>query len=192
MPVSDDRVVRSLVLQHGLLNAHISGDLCWWPTNGEVSIAHLPSAATVLLGLKGPNGEVERVAVGDVTGAITILSLPELHHVDVWNPHRTAVTSMAVEISTDENLRLITADADGNVHMIGAGLPRKGILMRRVGKRITAIRIQKKVIILMSGWLRLTFERLGKFNIIQKQVPAKRLTQTKLPIVNRSSTPVQA
>ncbi len=191
MSAVTDPVVRSLVLQQGLLNAHISGDLCWWPMNGEAVIAHLPDPATVLLGMEVKSGDISHVAIGDVKGAITILSLPDLHHVSASVPHQAAITSMAFEINNENQVRLISADADGNVHITGEGLPRKGIQMRRVGRRITSIRIQKGEIILMSGWLRMRFKRLGEFNLVEEQQP-RRFTQTKFAVLNQTPTPVEA
>jgi hypothetical protein len=152
----------------------------------------MSAPATVLLGIKGESGNISRVAIGDVTGAITILSLPDLHHVSACIPHQAPVTSMAFENNSDHKFRLISADAHGNVHLIGDGLPRKGIQMRRVGRRITSIRIQKNEIILMSGWLRMKFRRLGEFNLIEELQPSRRFTQTKLYGLNQTPTQVEA
>jgi len=192
MSAVTDPVVRSLVLQQGLLNAHISGDLCWWPTNGEAIIAHLPDPATVLLGMEDNFGGISHVAIGDIKGAITILSLPDLNHVSASVPHQAAITSMAFEINNVNQVRLISADAEGNVHITGDGLPRKGIQMRRVGRRITSIKIQKDEVILMSGWLRMRFKRLGEFNLIEEQMQSRRFTQTKLTAINQTPTQVEA
>lgn len=190
---SDDPVVRSLVLQQGFVNAHASGDLRYWPKAGRVKTVHLPATATVLLGLGGPQGHIWRVAVGDRTGAISLLTLPELNLVESWAPHQAPVTALFAESSDTGEMRLISADSDGDVRIVGADLPREGRLLRRLGERITAIRAESDRLILMCGWQRRVFSRVGEQIATPVASKPQREVKTRLPVVlTRTTTPAQA
>ena len=73
MSQSKNPVVRSLVVEAGILNAHADGMVRLWPRHGRARNTRLPETATCLLALIGPQGKVWRVAIGDRSGAITLM-----------------------------------------------------------------------------------------------------------------------
>ena len=72
------QVVRSIVMPNGIVTAHADRNLIFKPVNGRERIAKLPRRVTVMMGCLGPQGVVFRLLVGDASGAVHLLSLPEM------------------------------------------------------------------------------------------------------------------
>ncbi|MDP6906662.1 MAG: hypothetical protein QF440_04520 [Candidatus Thalassarchaeaceae archaeon] len=181
-----DPVIRSLVLEKGFINAHKSGDLVWWPKNGEIAIAHLHEGASIILGIGENDQNITHVAVGGVDGSVTLLSLPKLDYIDSWCPHKSPVTALFLEKHSGNQFRFITADSQGNVNLIGYQLPRTGVKILNLGRRITSISANREQLIVMSGWQRMVFNRKGSTITNNRKNISRRMIQTKLPLINRS------
>jgi len=180
----DDTVIRSLVLESGILNAHASGRLRWWPRNGVPREMQLTAPATVLLGLKGPQGTVWRVAVGDEAGGIRRISLPDLVPVDHWIGDGHGISALAAWRDAAGRRHLICGDGLGRVRTLESG--GRGELFE-VGEAITGLRVDRGRVVVSRGWRRSVHDWTGSI------VPAasfagrpstggRRWVQTALPV----------
>lgn len=192
MPRPTDPVIRSLVLQSGLLNAHASGALCWWPRNGCSRRILLDAPATVLLGMGGPQGHIWRFAVGDVDGGVQVLGLPDLRSVVAWRPSECTITALCLEATRERTWRLFSGDAEGEVHRLEMEGPESGTRLHGVGSRITAIRADPHRLTLMCGWQRRTLSRIGERLVAPTRDKPAPVLQTRLQVSRGNSTAVPA
>jgi hypothetical protein len=184
MSHSNNPVVRSLVVEAGILNSHADGMVRLWPRHGRARNTRLPETATCLLALIGPQGKVWRVAIGDRSGAITLLSVPELNVLARWKMHRAPITAICVDDSRISVRGMISADAEGDIRMIGDDVEQKHSLLARVRSRPTSLRVINDEIIVMSGWKMMTLNRATNEQVVSP-TPA-RWVQTTLPTLGGS------
>lgn len=180
--MTDDVVIRSLVLESGILNAHATGRLRWWPRHGVPREIRLTAPATVLLGLSGPQGKTWRVAVGDEQGGVRRLSLPDLVPVDHWIGDGVPTSALSTWRDAAGRRHLLCGDHEGKIR----SLDTKGRNpMFEVGEAVTGLRVDRGRIIVSCGWRRSVHDWTGAL------VPAENLgansrgrrwVQTALPV----------
>ena len=68
-------VIRSMVTPGGNVIAMDDSTIVWKPRDGKQRRVRIEARASVLLGLIGPNGLVDRVVVGDEYGGVNIILL---------------------------------------------------------------------------------------------------------------------
>jgi hypothetical protein len=185
MSHNNNPVVRSLVVEAGIVNAYADGMIRLWPRLGQARNVKLPETSTCLLALIGPQGKVWRVAVGDCSGTITLLSIPELNVLECWKLHHAPITALCVDDSRISERGMISGDAEGEIRLIGDDIDSKASLLTRIRSRPTSLRVINDEIIVMSGWKMMTLNRT-KTNQVTIKAPAARWVQTTLPAIANS------
>ena len=79
--------------------------------------------ASVLLGLIGPDGMVDRVVAGDVCGGVNLISLDSMEVVDRFVVGNTKIRSLCASSISGESI--LVGCENGSVFMIGANVPNR-------------------------------------------------------------------
>ena len=68
-------VIRSMLTSEGSIVAMDDATILWKPKIGRSKRARIEAPASVLLGLVGPSGRVDRIVAGDQYGGVSIINL---------------------------------------------------------------------------------------------------------------------
>lgn len=152
-------VVRSLVTPEGCLVAMDDGIVQWRPHQGTNRRVKLDAIATVMLVLKGPSMKMETAVIGDAHGGVTLVTIPTMERVDKFSVEGGVVRSMCAVSSSDTSF--LVATQTGQVWMVGAQVPKRGIKLFTYDGPITSMRLHKHMIHIQSGWNRASYSMDG-------------------------------
>ena len=152
-------VIRSLVTPEGCLVAMDDGIVQWRPHQGTNRRVKLDAIATVMLVLKGPSMKMETAVIGDAHGGVTLLTIPMLEKVDKFSVEGGVVRSMCTVSSSETSF--LVATQTGQVWMVGAQVPKRGIKLFTHDGPITSMRLLKHMIHIQSGWNRASYSMDG-------------------------------
>ena len=152
-------VVRSLVTPQGCLVAMDDGLIQWRPNTGPNRRMKLDAIATVMVVLKGPSLSIETAVIGDAQGGVTLLSLPAMEVIDKFAVEGGVVRSMCTVSSSESSF--LAATQSGQVWMVGANVPQRGIKLLTHDGPITSMRLHENMIYIQSGWTRASYSMDG-------------------------------
>ena len=116
-------VIRSMLTSEGSIVAMDDATIVWKPKIGRSKRARIEAPASVLLGLVGPNGRVDRVVAGDQYGGVSIINLFDMQVVDRYLVGNSKVRCLCVSSMSGESI--LVGCEDGSVHIIGDNVPNR-------------------------------------------------------------------
>ncbi len=176
------QVVRSIVMPNGIVTAHADRNLIFKPVNGRERIAKLPRRVTVMMGCLGPQGVVFRLLVGDASGAVHLLSLPELKLIQSTRLSMSRVTALALHEPSGKKMVIAGLD-NGEIHAIGDNLPDGSLKLFKLETTIGLICSTDEILTIHSGWTRDVRHWNG-----DAVVPARRWFEPPTPPNRRKNT----
>jgi|TARA_B100000767_G_scaffold57945_1_gene53740 hypothetical protein len=135
------------------------GIVQWRPHHGTNRRVKLDAIATVMLVLQGPSMKMETAVIGDAHGGVTLVTIPTMERVDKFSVEGGVVRSMCTVSSSDTSF--LVATQTGQVWMVGAQVPKRGIKLFTHDGPITSMRLRKHVIHIQSGWNRASYSMDG-------------------------------
>ena len=147
------QVVRSIVMPNGIVTAHADRKIIFKPVNGRERIAKLPRRVTVMMGCPGPQGVIFRLLVGDASGAVHLISLPELQLIQSTRLSMSPVTALALHEPSGKKMVIAGLD-NGEIHAISDDLPDRSLKLFKLESSIGLICSTEEILTIHSGWTR--------------------------------------
>lgn len=153
-------VLRSMVTPDGCLTAMDDGSINWRPRGGGLIRARIEVLSSVLLGLKGPTGHIDRIVVGDRMGGITILSISDLSIIDKFMTKGSPILSLCSSSMSGESI--LAGCKNGQVFLVGANIPGRVIELFELEGPASALRVIGQNLHIQQGWERKIVDWKGK------------------------------
>jgi len=153
-------VIRSMVTADGCVVAMDDATIVWKPKHGRQKRVKIASQASVLLGLVGPRGMVDRVVVGDEYGGVNLISLAEMELMDRFVVGTSMVRSLCSSSISGESI--LVGCEDGSVHMVGANVPNRVVNLFELDGPASALRIIGQDLHIQQGWERKVISWTGQ------------------------------
>jgi len=153
-------VIRSLMTPEGCIVAMDDATVVWKPKGSRQKRTRIEDRASVLLGLIGPKGVVDRIVAGDVGGGVSIISLISMEVIDRFVVSKSKIRSLCVSSVSGESI-LVGCD-DGSVHLIGQNVPDRVVNLFELDGPASALRIVGQDLHIQQGWERKIVDWRGK------------------------------
>ena len=95
-------VIRSMVTADGCVVAMDDATIVWKPKGGRQRRVRIEAQASVLLGLIGPSGMVERIVAGDEYGGVNLISLAKMEVIDRFVVGKSKIRSLCASSISGE------------------------------------------------------------------------------------------
>jgi len=157
-------VVRSMVTADGCVVAMDDATVVWKPKNGKQRRVKIEAQASVLLGLIGPRGMIDKIVAGDEYGGINIISLATMEVVDRFVVGSSKVRSLCSSSLSGESI--LAGCEDGSVHMVGANVPNRVVNLFELDGPASALRIIGQDLHIQQGCERKVISWTGQKSLI--------------------------
>lgn len=141
-----------MLTSEGSIVAMDDATILWKPKIGRSKRARIEAPASVLLGLVGPSGRVDRVVAGDQYGGVSIINLFDMQVEDRYLVGNSKVRSLCVSSMSGESI-LVGCD-DGSVHIIGENVPNRVVGLFELDGPASALRVVGQDLHIQQGWER--------------------------------------
>ena len=145
-------VIRSMVTAGGNVVALDDSTIVWKPKNGKERRVKIAARASVLLGLMGPNGLVDRVVAGDEYGGVNIVLVSTMEIVDRYVVSESKVRSLCSSSISGESI--LVGCENGSVFMVGRNVPNRVMNLFDLDGPASALRIVGQNLHIQQGWER--------------------------------------
>ena len=153
-------VIRSMVTAGGNVIAMDDFTIVWKPRDGKQKRVRIDACASVLLGLIGPNGLVDRVVVGDEYGGVNMILLSTMEVIDRFVVSQSKVRSLCSSSISGESI--LVGCENGSVFMVGRNVPNRVVNLFDLDGPASALRIVGQDLHIQQGWERKVFEWSGQ------------------------------
>ena len=141
-----------MLTSEGSIVAMDDATIVWKPKIGIIKRARIEAPASVLLGLVGPNGRVDRVVAGDQYGGVSIINLFDMQVVDRYLVGNSKVRCLCVSSMSGESI--LVGCEDGSVHIIGDNVPNRVVGLFELDGPASALRVVGQDLHIQQGWER--------------------------------------
>ena len=141
-----------MLTSEGSIVAMDDATILWKPKIGRSKRARIEAPASVLLGLVGPSGRVDRIVAGDQYGGVSIINLFDMQVEDRYLVGNSKVRSLCVPSMSGESI-LVGCD-DGSVHIIGENVPNRVVGLFELDGPASALRVVGQDLHIQQGWER--------------------------------------
>ena len=141
-----------MLTSEGSIVAMDDATILWKPKIGSSKRARIEAPASVLLGLVGPSGRVDRIVAGDQYGGVSIINLFDMQVEDIYLVGNSKVRSLCVSSMSGESI-LVGCD-DGSVHIIGENVPNRVVGLFELDGPASALRVVGQDLHIQQGWER--------------------------------------
>ncbi len=146
-------VIRSVVIPEGIITAHANRLVVFTPNGGAARQIVLPAVATSMLALIGPQQRANRLLIGDRSGALRVLMLPQMDLLSTHELGDVPVTALESQPNGD-SLRLVAGLQNGQVLSVGDDVPGGVLPLFRVDGPVSLIRCVDGQLHVNCGWER--------------------------------------
>jgi len=143
-------VIRSMLTADGVVVAMDDATIVWKPRDGKQKRVRLDAKASVLLGLIGPIGVVDKIVVGDDYGGINFISLTSMEVLDRYVVGNSKVRSLCVSSISGESI--LVGCENGSVFMVGKNVPNRVVNLFELDGPASALRIVGQDLHIQQGW----------------------------------------
>jgi len=143
-------VIRSMLTANGVVVAMDDAAIIWKPKDGKQKRVKLEARASVLLGLIGPLGSVDKIVVGDVYGGINLISIPTMQVVDRYVVGNSKVRSLCASSISGESI--LVGCENGSVFMVGQNVPNRVLGLFDLDGPASALKIIGQDLHIQQGW----------------------------------------
>ncbi len=157
-------VVRSMVTAEGSVVAMDDASIVWKPKTGRQKRVKIEVQASVLLGLIGPRGVIDRVVAGDEYGGVNLISLTTMEVVDRFVVGNSMVRSLCSSSISGESI--LVGCEDGSVHMVGCNVPNRVVNLFELDGPASALRIVGQDLHIQQGWERKVVSWTGQKTLV--------------------------
>ena len=158
-------VIRSMLTSEGSIVAMDDATIVWKPKIGRSKRARIEAPASVLLGLVGPNGRVDRVVAGDQYGGVSIINLFDMQVVDRYLVGNSKVRCLCVSSMSGESI--LVGCEDGSVHIIGDNVPNRVVGLFELDGPASALRVVGQDLHIQQGWERKVVSWKGEKEVLR-------------------------
>lgn len=157
-------MIRSMLTSEGSIVAMDDATIVWKPKIGRSKRARIEAPASVLLGLVGPNGRVDRVVAGDQYGGVSIINLFDMQVVDRYLVGNSKVRCLCVSSMSGESI--LVGCEDGSVHIIGDNVPNRVVGLFELDGPASALRVVGQDLHIQQGWERKVVSWKGEKEVL--------------------------
>jgi hypothetical protein len=157
-------VVRSMVTSDGCVVAMDDATVVWKPKNGKQRRVKIEAPASVLLGLIGPRGMIEKIVAGDEYGGVNVISLATMEVIDRFVVGTSMIRSLCSSSISGESI--LVGCEDGSVHMVGQNVPNRVVDLFELDGPASALRIIGQDLHIQQGWERKVVSWTGQKSLI--------------------------
>jgi len=157
-------VIRSMVTSDGCVVAMDDATIVWKPKNGKQRRVKIEAQASVILGLMGPQGMIDRVVVGDEYGGVNLVSLSKMEVLDRFVVGNSMVRSLCASSISGESI--LVGCEDGSVYMVGQNIPGRVVNLFELDGPASALRIIGQDLHIQQGWERKVVSWTGHPSLI--------------------------
>ena len=157
-------VIRSMVTPGGNVIAMDDSTIVWKPKDGKQRRVRIEARASVLLGLIGPNGLVDRVVVGDEYGGVNIILLNSMEIIDRFVVSESKVRSLCSSSISGESI--LAGCENGSVFMVGKNVPNRVMNLFDLDGPASALRIVGQDLHIQQGWERKVISWTGQKSLV--------------------------
>ena len=143
-------VIRSMLTADGVVVAMDDAAIVWKPRDGKQKRVSLEARASVLLGLVGPLGVVDKIVVGDVCGGINFISLSSMKVIDRYVVGGSKVRSLCASSMSGESI--LVGCENGGVFMVGSNVPNRVLNLFDLDGPASALKIVGQDLHIQQGW----------------------------------------
>ncbi len=153
-------VIRSMVIPSGNIVAMDDGTISWRKNRDRPRHCRIESQASVMLGLMGPMGNIDRIVVGDINGAVNVISLARMEVVDKFVVSDSTIRSLCSCSMSGESI--LAGCEDGGIHMVGPDVPGRTVRLFQLDGPASAIRVVGQSLHIQQGWERKILDWTGQ------------------------------
>ena len=153
-----------MVTAEGSVVAMDDASIVWKPKVGRQKRVKIEVQASVLLGLIGPRGIIDRVVTGDEYGGVNLISLATMEVVDRFVVGNSMVRSLCSSSISGESI--LVGCEDGSVHMVGCNVPNRVVNLFELDGPATALRIVGQDLHIQQGWERKVVSWTGQKTMV--------------------------
>tara|TARA_B100000035_G_C20968900_1_gene540115 strand:+ start:498 stop:998 length:501 start_codon:yes stop_codon:yes gene_type:complete len=157
-------VIRSLVTQYGTLVALDDASIIWKQKGEREKRLKITAQASVILGLIGPNGRINRVVIGDDYGGISFVSIPKMELIERFVVGDSRIRSLCCSSISGESI--LVGCEDGKVHMVGQNVPNNVVTLFELEGPASALRVEGTVLHIHQGWERKVVDWMGENTLL--------------------------
>ena len=129
-----------MVTADGCVVAMDDATIVWKPKDGKQKRVKIEAQASVLLGLVGPRGMVDRVVVGDDYGGVNLISLSKMELIDRFVVGNSMIRSLCSSSISGESI--LVGCEDGSVHLVGTNVPNRVVNDQLDRAKVTSCRLK--------------------------------------------------
>ena len=153
-----------MLTSEGSIVAMDDATIVWKPKIGRSKRARIEAPASVLLGLVGTNGRVDRVVAGDQYGGVSIINLFDMQVVDRYLVGNSKVRCLCVSSMSGESI--LVGCEDGSVHIIGDNVPNRVVGLFELDGPASALRVVGQDLHIQQGWERKVVSWKGEKEVL--------------------------
>ena len=155
-------VIRSMLTSDGRVNAMDDATIVWTPKIGRVRRGRIEAPASVLLGIIGPKGVVNKIVAGDRYGGVNIVTLPDMKVIDRYVVGNAEVRSLCLSSISGDSI--LVGCEDGSIHMVGQNVPNRVVGLFELEGPASALRVVGQDLHIQQGWERKVMSWTGKLS----------------------------
>jgi len=142
--------VRTILSPSGICRAYNDFTIEWMNNSNNLYSIKINSLATVLLGVKGPQNEIESIFVGCEHGDVHHFSIPNLVLLNSFHLDGETIRSMTRLNASSRNVLIGTQS--GAIWLAGVKVPNKTMKIFETHQPITSLQVERDHVYVQSGW----------------------------------------
>ena len=127
------------------------GLLAWKPTYGRPTRTRTDGLPTVLLGIRGPMGCVDAVAVGTADGNVFVMTLPRLETIARFVLGAGSVR--AITLVSEGALQFLAGTQNGHVFLLDDAAQERTSLLFQIEGPVSSLHLEGETVHVRSGWI---------------------------------------
>jgi len=153
-----------MLTANGCVVAMDDAAIVWKPRNGNQKRIKLDARASVLLGLIGPLGVVDKIVVGDEHGGVNFITLATMEVLERFVVGNSKVRSLCASSMSGESV--LVGCENGAIFMVGKNVPNRVINLFELDGPASALRIIGQDLHIQQGWERKVLAWDGQKSLI--------------------------
>ena len=141
-----------MLTAEGTVLAMDDATIVWKPRVGKQKRVKLEARASVLLGLMGPMGMIDKIVVGNEYGGINFILLSTMEVIDKFSVGNSEIRSLCSSSMSGESV--LVGCENGSVHMVGKNVPNRVIRLFELDGPASALKIVGQDLHIHQGWER--------------------------------------
>ena len=146
--------------RYGTLVALDDASIIWKQKGERERRLKLPAQASVILGLVGPNGRIDRVVIGDDYGGVSFVSIPGMELIERYVVGMSKIRSICCSSISGDSI--LVGCEDGKVIMVGHNVPNNMVLLFELDGPASALKVEGTNLHIHQGWERKVVDWLGE------------------------------